>query len=143
MASVLLAVLAVGVWGEAQQTACDFVTLPDRVVENRAFEVTVRYAVAQGEARLNCELKDPTNVVLQGERVIVRGEGQQTLTLTAPAFEQTREILIALWPGEDWRQPLAPIVHTAPIRVVTQAMADFWDGQRAQAPKILEQLGSD
>ncbi|MBM3498065.1 MAG: hypothetical protein FJX74_05280 [Armatimonadetes bacterium] len=125
----------------AQGTACEFTALPDRVVEGRPFEVTAKYAVAQGEARLNCELKDPTNVVLQGERQVVRGAGEVTFSLTAPRFAETREILIALWLGEDWRQPLAPIVHTGPIRVVTQAVADQWDSLEAQAPQVLEQAG--
>ncbi|MBM3475774.1 MAG: hypothetical protein FJX75_21110, partial [Armatimonadetes bacterium] len=136
-----LTAVALGVRADAQGTACSFATVPARVVENQPFEVTVKYAGVQGEARLNCELKNTGNIVLQAECQTVRGEGEQTFTLMAPAFEQAREILIALWLGEDWRQPLAPIVHTGPIRVVTQAMADLWERQKADGPRVLEQLG--
>lgn len=125
----------------AQGTACEFTALPDRVVEGRPFEVTAKYVVAEGEARLNCELKDPTNVVRQGERQLVRGEGELTFTLTAPRYAETREVLIALWLGDDWRQPLGSIAHTGPIRVVTQAVADQWEALKAGAPDVLEQTG--
>lgn len=125
----------------AQATTCGFVAAPDRVVERRPFEIKVRYEVAQGEARLNCELKDLTHLVLESQRAVISGRGELTFAFTAPPFQQTREILVALWLGEDWRQPLSAIVHTEPIRVVTQAMADMWAAQQEAAPRVLRQIG--
>lgn len=125
----------------AQQTTCTITAAPGAVVEGRDFQVTAGYEIAAGEAHLHAELKNTDHIVLKAQVVAVTGAGEQTLTLTAPAYAEAKTILVAVWLGEDWRQPLAPILHTEPIRVVTQAMADAQEKLRADAPRILEKLG--
>jgi len=106
----------------AQDNTCQIGPLPPRVVEGATFEVTVTFSVAEGSARLNGELKDPhTNVVLVHKDVMVEGRGDYVFAFEAPKAAEHRDISVAAFLGDDWRQPLAPIASTAVAQVISEA----------------------
>lgn len=114
---------------------------PLEVVELRPIELTIRYAVpgAMGIVPLRVELKNLQNIVLKGETANVSGEGQRHFTFTAPAVAQESHITFAVWYGTDWRAPLAPIIHTERIRIMSAEDAAKLAVQKERAQAWLAQ----
>ncbi|HQK92125.1 MAG TPA: beta-galactosidase [Armatimonadota bacterium] len=139
--TLFLAALAVSGL-RAQDTTCQIGPLPARLVEGASFEVTVTYSVAQGRARLNGELKDPhTNVVLVHDEVMVEGRGEHVFTFETPRAVEHRDVSIAAFLGDDWRQPLAPIVSTPVIQVISAAQQEKLEQLAARVDDQLRALG--
>lgn len=113
---------------------------PRRVVAGQPFTIRASYATPGAEARFRAELKNPQNIVLAADAKQVRGVGEVTFHLTAPAMSETRTILVAVWLGDDWRQPLAPIVHTSPIEVMSPLRAGQIAAREKETPALLRQL---
>ena len=140
--AVPIALLLTACLAAAQQARSGYREAPHRVVEGRPFDITATYAVpaAAGVVHLHCEMKNVENVVLASHVVEVRGEGERTFSFTAPMRTDAPRITVAVWLGEDWRQPLAPIVHTPEIRVITVQAHEFELQQEREAPSILNAL---
>jgi len=129
----------------AQQTPsdCHFASLPREAVEAEDFTVKASYKLPPDAppAKLHCELKDLQHNVFDSQVVLVQGAGQQAFVFQGPARERGKELLVALWLGEDWRQPLAPIIASAPIPILSQEMMALRRQQQAAAPALLQRLG--
>ena len=120
--------------------ASDIVEAPRRVVEGQPFTVRASYRTPGTTAKFRAELKNPGNVVLAGDVQQVQGEGEMTFHLTAPSLAETGTIQIAVWLGEDWREPRAPIVHTARIEVMSTARAAHLAQREREAPALQREL---
>ncbi|MGQ9730247.1 MAG: hypothetical protein ACUVX8_03155 [Candidatus Zipacnadales bacterium] len=139
LTSGMVFVLAASV--SAQPPMCSIISVPEPLVEGQEFTVTVAYRAPDVGARLNCELKNSAHIVLQHHHEQVQGNNEATFRFVAPPATETREILIALWLGEDWRQPLAPIVHTSSLRVLSREEAEEDQRQRSAARDTLRMIG--
>lgn len=116
-----------------------FVGQPTSVVEGQTLEIAVGYAAAS-QARLHCQLKDDANVVLEEATEVVEGQGERTFALHAPARADKAQVRVAIWMGEDWREPLSTILHSEPIRVLSAREAETLDRQRAEVDGLLAQV---
>lgn len=127
----------------AAGASCRIADAPPELYEATAFEVDAAYQIpaAAGAVPLHCELKAEDHTVLQAEVVRVTGEGTHRFRLTGPPRRRTRQAVIALWLGDDWRQALSPIQFSPPIPVYSQEDKREDDEDRAEAPNILNAIG--
>jgi hypothetical protein len=127
----------------AQEWRHEPLGLPEEVVEGQflRFRVVYRVPESAGTVRLNIEIKDTRNVVHLAERRQVRGAGTADVALKIPADKFRGSLLAAVWFGEDWRQPLAPILHSRPVTVLTRNQADILERAAREAVGIRRRLG--
>jgi len=98
----------------------------------------VRLAHARTGGHFRAELRIPP-CFLAADVQLVRGAGEFT-SPHCSALAVTQTIQIAVWLGDDWRQPLAPILHTLPIEVMSTARAAQVAARDREAPALQQQL---
>jgi len=121
----------------AQEVVCEFTKLPDEIVEAGEFEVQVKYIVPEGWAMMHCEMKDTSHNVLKVFTEKVSGKGEKKFKFIAPGPSEKEELIMAVWLGEDWRNPLAPIQFSDPIPVVHKAKEKSGDVAGQQTEKTV------
>jgi len=120
-------------------TSCRIADAPPGLYEATAFEVEAAYQIpaAAGAVPLHCELKAEDHTVLQSEVARVSGQGTHRFRLTGPSRRRTRQAVIALWLGDDWRKALSPIQSSPPIPVYSQEDKREDDQDREEAANVL------
>ena len=123
--------------------SCRIAEAPPELYEATAFEVEAAYQIpaAAGAVPLHCELKAEDHAVLQSEVVRVSGQGTHRFRLTGPARRRTRQAVIALWLGDDWRKALSPIQFSPPIPVYSQEDKREDEQDREEAANVLNAIG--
>ncbi len=92
---------------------------PSRCVERETVTIEVAYSGIEAPARLHCEMKGDSPEVIGSRIVEVVGEGAETFQFEAPGLEQSSTVHWAVWLGEDWQSPAAPIAYTETIRILS------------------------
>ncbi len=138
--AILLSVAALAA-AQGPAAECRVVAIDGPIVEGEPFTVVARYSVPEGSVRINCELKSAQHVVLSAARREISGTGEMGLRLVAPSASDHRAIILALWLGEDWQNPLAPMVQTQALPVMTAAQAETMKQHADDAPQVLQSLG--
>lgn len=120
-----------------------FVGLPDEVVEGTSLKFRVAYQVPAeaGAVPLHVEAKNQNNEVLLTDVRELSGSGTASYALPIRPGVFRRTVQIAVWFGESWQNPRAPIVHSAPVAIVTASQAVVEAKQRASAVSAIRHLG--
>ena len=141
LASAAVVVCAPAASGAARPS-CRLAATPAEVYEGTAFEVEAAYVLprATGQVQLHCEVKAGDHKVVAAQVALVAGEGTHRFRLTAPQRRRTRQVVIALWMGDDWRRALSPIQFTPAIPLYAQEAQRMEEADRAAAPAILRHL---
>lgn len=114
---------------------------PDRAVEGERVEIVAAYSGLDGPTHLHCEMKGDSPVVLDSRVVAVDGEGTESFAFTVPPLGQATTVHWAVWLGEDWQSPLAPITYSETLRIVSMGEARRLEALEASAEDQLASLG--
>ncbi|OIO02733.1 hypothetical protein COY52_02720 [Candidatus Desantisbacteria bacterium CG_4_10_14_0_8_um_filter_48_22] len=117
----------------AEDAVCEFSKTPDTIEEGKQFEVTAKFGIPEGSASINCEMKDPEHGVLKAYKEKVSGKGEKKFKFVAPKLSEKEALIMAVWLGEDWQNPLAPIVFTDQIPIVKASAAQASDKKSESA----------
>lgn len=113
-----------------------FVSKPEYLIAGSRTPVAVHYAVPpEATATLRLEVKAPGYHVIETQTI--GGTGDTSIDAVAPSFATARECHLILWIGEDWRNPLAGLVHTGQISVVSPQRAARYEAERREAEQLL------
>ncbi|MBD3173815.1 MAG: hypothetical protein GF320_01435 [Armatimonadia bacterium] len=114
---------------------------PAAAVEGDTVTIEVAYAVPEGPAMLHCEMKGDSPVVIDSREVEVDGDGVASFEFVVPPLGQARNLHWAVWLGEHWQAPLAPITYTDTIRIISIGEATRMDEMESRVEEQLEAAG--
>ena len=113
-----------------------FATTPDYLVAGTNTPVQVRYQMPPDiSATLRLEIKAPGYHVTKLKTI--KGTGTTTIDGAIPTLATARECRLTLWVGEDWQKPLAGLVHSGVISVVSPQRAARFAAGRQEAETFI------
>jgi hypothetical protein len=116
-----------------------FASPPDYLIASTRTPVDIRYELPPGEfATLRLETKATGYHRIETQRI--SGSGIVAITADVPSLATARECNLVLWIGEDWRSPLAGLIHSGVISVVSPQRAVRIEGGRQEAAELLASL---
>ncbi len=139
-ALLLLAAATVALPAAAQAWRHEVRSFPPEVIEGQALKFEVAYAAAEPE-KLHAEVKDAQNVVHVTDVRTVSGTGVARFSIAIPPDRFKGQLLVAVWFGENWQQPRAPIIHVGPIPVWTAEEGRRIEANARSAASRIAQLG--
>lgn len=132
--AALLGVLPQGAWKHEVEG------FPHEAFEGQPLIFRIRYSAPE-PVLLHVELKDRENVVHSSLVRQVSGTGTLPVQIPVPEGVFRGSLMVAVWMGEDWRQPRADIVHTEAIPVYTAAEFQRQKSLEKRAADIRKRLG--
>ena len=112
-----------------------FADAPEYLVAGTRTPILVRYGMPAGSsATLRLEVKATGYHRIETRRIA--GSGETTIDALVPTLATARECRLVLWIGEDWQNPLAGLVHSEVVSVVSPQRAARFESARKEAEEL-------